>query len=77
MARITIVAKRADRFADQFIFGDGVRKKTRRPDSFDGAAKKFAIASWSAGFANRIDAVVPSRKINRPDCGASWVGTGI
>ena len=57
-------------------FGIASEKNRRRRDSFDSEAKNWATANSSLGCATRIGAVVPSRKINRPDSGASCVGTG-
>jgi ribosome modulation factor len=57
--------------------GTAIEKKRRNRDALDRAEQKSAIDGWSAGVAKRIDALVPSRKINRPDSAASCVGTGI
>lgn len=57
-------------------FGTASEKKRRRRDSVDSEAKNWAIGNSSPGCATRIAAVVPSRKINRPDSGDSWVGIG-
>jgi hypothetical protein len=56
--------------------GSACEKNRCCRDSFDSEAKNWAIAASSLDWATRIEAVVPLRKINRPDSGASWVGIG-
>jgi hypothetical protein len=59
-----------------FSSGSASDKKRRSSDCFDSAAKKFAMELISFGRAARMEADVPSRRVNRPDPGASCVGIG-
>lgn len=52
--------------------GNARLKKRSNRDSLERDSKKAASAPLSSGRATPIDAVVPSRKIRRPDSGASW-----
>jgi hypothetical protein len=57
-------------------FGREAERKRWKRDSSDSEEKKRAIASLSVAWATRTVAVVPSRKISRPDSGESWEGIG-
>ena len=59
-----------------FSFGCETEKKRWKRDSSDSEAKNRSIASLSVAWATRTIAVVPSRKMSRPDSGESWEGTG-
>jgi hypothetical protein len=53
-------------------YRDDAEKKRRRRDSGERRSKKARTASQSSGRAGWICAVVPSRRIKRPDSAASW-----
>lgn len=57
--------------------GRAVPKKRWRFDSGESAEKNFFKPALSFGWLIRISAVVPSRRISRPDSGASCEGRGI
>ena len=58
------------------VSGPVLEKKRHRLDSGDKRSKKSFNASASWGRAMRTVAVVPSRRMRRPNSGESWYGSG-